>query len=403
MGSNNKVKASIGPRLRTLGTGCALLIIFLITTVICAGIFIGMLIVNGIEDTFVYYWAYPVAVIVVENIIFWTGIIMVYLSSRQLGAKVRIVGILVGMIPVLHLIALGIILYICLNEFFFEKKKIKLDAQRHDEQICKTKYPLFMIHGIFFRDFKRFNYWGRIPAELIKNGATVYYGNHESAETVAKSAEKLAERLRQVIKESGAEKVNIIAHSKGGLDMKYAIAHTDIAQYVASITTINTPHRGCEFAEYILNKAPEKSKNAVAAAYNATLKGLGDKSPDFLEAVGDLTATRCKEISEDADKFDYKAHGIYTQSVGSGMRHAISGAFPLNMSFHLVKYFDGPNDGLVGEPSFKWGENYQFLTCRGRRGISHGDMIDLNRENLSGFDVREFYVQLVSDLKNRGL
>ena len=29
--------------------------------------------------------------------------------------------------------------------------------------------------------------------------------------------------------------------------------------------------------------------------------------------------------------------------------------------------------------------------------------MDLNRENLPDFDVREFYVQLVADLKNRGL
>lgn len=64
-----------------------------------------------------------------------------------------------------------------------------------------------------------------------------------------------------------------------------------------------------------------------------------------------------------------------------------------------MKYFDGANDGLVGEESFPWGENYQFLTVEGKRGISHGDVIDLNRENIPGFDVREFYVQLVADLK----
>ena len=44
-----------------------------------------------------------------------------------------------------------------------------------------------------------------------------------------------------------------------------------------------------------------------------------------------------------------------------------------------------------------------FLTTTGRRGISHGDMIDLNRENIPGFDVREWYVNLVSDLRERGL
>ena len=30
-------------------------------------------------------------------------------------------------------------------------------------------------------------------------------------------------------------------------------------------------------------------------------------------------------------------------------------------------------------------------------------MIDLNRENIRGFDVREFYVELVAKLKERGL
>lgn len=65
----------------------------------------------------------------------------------------------------------------------------------------------------------------------------------------------------------------------------------------------------------------------------------------------------------------------------------------------MVKYFDGKNDGLVSIKSFPWGENYTLLTVKGNRGISHGDMIDLNRENIKGFDVREFYVQLVSDLK----
>ena len=69
----------------------------------------------------------------------------------------------------------------------------------------------------------------------------------------------------------------------------------------------------------------------------------------------------------------------------------------------LAAHFGGANDGLVSEPSFKWGEKYTFLTTSTDRGISHGDVIDLNRENIKDFDVREFYVQLVSDLRERGL
>ena len=97
------------------------------------------------------------------------------------------------------------------------------------------------------------------------------------------------------------------------------------------------------------------------------------------------------------------APGIYYQSFGSKLNRPSSGRFPLNLSYLLVKRFDGPNDGLVGEKSFAWGEDYQFLTVKGKRGISHGDVIDLNREDIPGFDVREFYVQLVSKLKERGL
>lgn len=68
----------------------------------------------------------------------------------------------------------------------------------------------------------------------------------------------------------------------------------------------------------------------------------------------------------------------------------------------LVQYFDGANDGLVGKKSFPWGQSFQFLTVQGKRGISHGDVIDLNWENFDGFDVREFYVQLVSGLRQKG-
>ena len=133
--------------------------------------------------------------------------------------------------------------------------------------------------------------------------------------------------------------------------------------------------------------------------YNAALKKAGDENPDFLAAVTDLTASAC----EKRNSYIKDVPGVYYQSVGSKLNKASGGRFPLNFSHHLVNYFDGPNDGLVAESSFPWGEDYTFLTAEGERGISHGDMIDLNRENFKGFDVREFYVELVSQLKRRGL
>ena len=117
-----------------------------------------------------------------------------------------------------------------------------------------------------------------------------------------------------------------------------------------------------------------------------------------MAAVTDLTASACEKFNREV-KDDPR---VYYQSIGSKLLKAGGGRFPLNFSHELVKFFDGPNDGLVAESSFKWGSKYTFLTPTGKRGISHGDVIDLNRENIEGFDVREFYVELVHELKEKG-
>lgn len=345
------------------------------------------------------YWLLRLGIVIlVENIIFWTGIIMVYLTSEQLGIRWRVLGIVCGWIPIAHLVMLHIIIKTVGDEVKLEKTRSRRNEQRKNQEVCHTRYPILMVHGVFFRDFEHLNYWGRIPAELQANGAVIYYGNHNSAAAVKDSAKELAARIHQIVTETGCEKVNVIAHSKGGLDMRTAIALTDIAPCVASLTTINTPHRGCLFADYLLTKIPEKQQHTVENLYNTGAAKLGDQNPDFLAAVHDLTFTNCTRLNEEVKDNP----NLYYQSVGSKLNRPTSGRFPLNFTYHLVKHFDGPNDGLVGEESFRWGQQYQFLTVKGKRGISHADMIDLNRENIPGFDVREFYVQLVADLKKRG-
>ncbi len=384
-------------RLRRCCRGSYLLILFCISTagsVLYLLLEIGLLFSGDVKGWLLHL----LNIILVEAVVFWNGIIQVYISSAQLGMKWRVIGLICGFIPVVNLIVLYRIIRITKYEAQFEGGKLLLDAARKEQRICATKYPLLFVHGVFFRDFKYLNYWGRIPAELEKNGAVIYYGNHQSADSVAGSGRELAERIRQITEETGCEKVNIIAHSKGGLDIRYALSNLEIADRVASLTTINTPHRGCLFADYLLEKIPEKAQEKVAETYNEAVKKLGDVKPDFMEAVRDLTAVACAERNRNMEDAD----GVYYQSVGSRLNHAVNGRFPLNFTYHLVKYFDGPNDGLVSQESFPWGEHYQFLEIKGKRGISHGDMIDLNRENIPGFDVREFYVNLVADLKTKG-
>nr|MCR5654482.1 triacylglycerol lipase [Lachnospiraceae bacterium] len=242
------------------------------------------------------------------------------------------------------------------------------------------------------------NYWGRVPEVLEYNGAKIFYGNQQSAGSIVANGEELSARILEICEKEGCDKVNVIAHSKGGLDTRYALQLGDTASHVASLTTINTPHRGCIFADALLEKIGDKEKEIVANAYNTALRKLGDKEPDFMAAVWDLTASKLAEFNQNCpDK-----EGVYYQSFGSKLNVSRGGRFPLNMSTHLVKYYDGANDGLVGEGSFPWGQDYTFLTVKGNRGISHGDMIDLNRENIDEFDVREFYVSVLKKLKDRG-
>lgn len=391
-------------RNKVLEDGIALLQIFLATTAIeilyLAALFLYCLIYDkSIISGNPLFWLKQILIVfLAECFLFWNGIIRVYLTSVQLGIKWRAIGIACGLIPLVHLYVLYRIILITTNEVIYENEKYLLNRIRAENQECRTRYPILLVHGVFFRDFRFFNYWGRVPAELKRNGATLFYGGQQSAASVAKCGAELTERIKQIVQETGCGKVNIIAHSKGGLDSRFAISACGAAPYVASLTTVNTPHRGCIFADYLLDKIPDSVCDKVAAKYNAALTLLGDNEPDFMEAVQDLTASACTRLNQTLPDDPQ----VYYQSVGSKMNSAFGGRFPLNMSYPMVKHFDGGNDGLVSVDSMRWGQNFIYLTVPQGRGISHGDMIDLNRENIAGFDVREFYVDLVKDLKKMG-
>ena len=56
-------------------------------------------------------------------------------------------------------------------------------------------------------------------------------------------AEVVADRLAAIGDEHGSE-VDVVAHSMGGLDSRWAIEKLDAAQYVDDLVTLGTPHQG---------------------------------------------------------------------------------------------------------------------------------------------------------------
>lgn len=393
-------KELCGKRLRQLDKGCAL-ILYTGITVIISGAFLFKLAMGMAFDGAAPVLRYVLAVILClcgEGILLCNGSMRLMMTSVQMGIRYRVLLFLLWWAPFINLLLFAKLYQVARREYETELEKAELDAVRKESECCHTKYPLVMVHGVFFRDIRFFNYWGRIPRELMRNGAVIFYGNQQSAASVEACGQELADRIRGIVESTGCGKVNVIAHSKGGLDMRYAISRCGAADYVASLTTIDTPHRGCLFADYLLDKAPLSLRQFLERRYNGALRKLGDASPDFMGAVTDLTARRCEERNANLPD-DGR---VYYQSVAASMQRAGSARFPLNATFHLVRRFDGENDGLVSIESALWGEVYQVLRPKGKRGISHADLIDLNREDIPGFDVREFYVNLVEGLKKKG-
>ena len=321
------------------------------------------------------------------------GVIRIFLTSRRLGIVRRIVFLLTWWIPVVNI---GLILYFCRLirwEYDHECNKIMTHKIRVDSQVCATKYPLLMVHGIGFRDLKYLNYWGRIPREIMRNGARVYYGHQEAMGTIEDNARDIQARIFEILEETHCEKVNIIGHSKGGLDARYMISEYNMGPYVSSLTTIATPHQGSELLDVAV-RMPDRMFRRISSIIDRHFRNLGDKNPDCYTSSRQMLPAYAKEFNKQVTD----AEGVYYQSYALLMKNMFSDSL-LFIPYAIMKYIKGPNDGLVCIESAKWGEFRGTFTNKYRRGISHADIIDLKREDIRGFDIKEQYVKIISELK----
>lgn len=88
--------------------------------------FFGFFSVGGINENFKIWLINSLIIFLVELIVFWNGMIRVYLSSKQLGIRWRFYGLLCGMVPVVNLIMLFKILKVAKMKFVLKMKKLFL-------------------------------------------------------------------------------------------------------------------------------------------------------------------------------------------------------------------------------------------------------------------------------------
>ncbi len=139
-----------GPRLKFCGHGELCLKTFALSLPFSAAIQLAGLISR--PEGWRQWLIGALACVLVETLIFWNGMITVYCSSVQLGIRLRTAGLICGLIPVAHLFMLGVIIRTVSAEVETETEKIRLNERRGAERICATKYPILLVHGVFFRD-----------------------------------------------------------------------------------------------------------------------------------------------------------------------------------------------------------------------------------------------------------
>ena len=264
-------------------------------------------------------------------------------------------------------------------------------------EMCATKYPIVLVHGIGFRDkIGLVKYWGETASYLRGYGATVYLGGGEAFGTVPANAEILKKTLEKICAETGAAKVNIIAHSRGGIESRYLISSLGMADRVASLTTIATPHRGSPMADLLMKRI--KPDMLVDEAVNLYARMLGDDNPSSFIAGEELTTAHMAQFNLENPDMPGVMYQSWTGVVGKEFLHPM-----WKVMAYVIEKREGLNDGLVSVSSAKWGDFRGVVSCDGSMLVSHADIIGMHL--VSGefcFDAPAFYRDLVAELKMRG-
>ena len=271
----------------------------------------------------------------------------------------------------------------------------------------QTRYPIVLVHGLFGFDqlFGTIDYFYGITDGLRSGGATVYEVELSQLGDDVTRGNQLIAQLENLQAVYGYSKFNLIGHSQGGLDIRYAAAvRPDL---VASVSTYGTPHTGSAVADGIATLAPTGSaQRALAVAFATALADLidtfsgGNNPQNALAALSQLSTSGTAQFNA-----EFPA-GMPTSPCGSGLavvngiRYYSSGGTSvltnvLDPSDALLAagslFFSGTaNDGLVGQCSSHWGtvlrDNYgwnhldEVNQLLGLRGVFSSDPVAVYRD-----------------------
>lgn len=222
------------------------------------------------------------------------------------------------------------------------------------------------------------NYWVGIKEGLSKIGANVLTARVPPYASIRERAKHLSQFLRtespNFSNDNGKAKFNLIAHSMGGLDCRYLISKLKHEEYeIKTLTTISTPHRGSECADYIVR----------------TLESNNLTKDLIPESLRDLTTLHAKEFNEkikDSPNVSYFSYGArftphWYNVFGPTSQIIKSEIWKNNKGAKRLDQLNMDNDGLVSVESAKWGKYLGTLD-----GVDHLDLINWTNRIRTGID-----------------
>lgn len=271
----------------------------------------------------------------------------------------------------MRLIRDAVAVTLCALSFFTSSAHAATDYAR-------TNYPIILVHGVagVSKYLGIVDYFWRVKGDLNYHGATVRVANLSSFADENLRGEKLLDTIRQVMIETGAPKVNLVAHSQGGLSSRYAAAV--MPEAIASITTIGTPHRGSEVADWIAS-TPSIVQNTIAGV--AGLAGslfsfmVGDPLPQDPFGALNLMTTQgmadfnrrypsaglgatCSSNGSPVNVVNGHTHRLYSWTGTAGGTNILDVLDPVLVLGDLTIKLrgGGDNDGLVSVCSARYGQ-----------------------------------------------
>ena len=196
--------------------------------------------------------------------------------------------------------------------------------------------------------------------------------------------------------ETGADRVNLVAHSMGGLDARYLIRELGMHAVVASLVTVSTPHHGSPLCD-VVHERPERLQAALGRLYELQGNTATEEiTADVRAAVAELTPGYvCETFNTAVPDHPDVRYWSYAGRAGKGTDVPISPF--LIVQNRLIYRREGVNDGFVSVESARWG------TFLGTVDADHVQEDGLRFSLNTRFDSNTFYRSIAEMLAREGL